>query len=215
MVEQHGHVIEPPRQPDTSGEVGLDHDEIKAELRALLDDVDTHSLGSFATSGSIPHAVNPGINVDDLGGIGLPLSRRDALELSKVAHQAPFGKRTETIVDESVRKTWELNSSQFTLQNPRWQQCMQGLVGRVANELGVVGGAKAVRAELYKLLLYEEGAFFERHKDSEKASGMFGTLVVALPSSHQGGDVKTSFGTQERILKTAPASKFGFSYLAW
>ncbi len=215
MVEQLGQLIEPACQPGIPGEAGLDHYEIKAELRALLDDVDTHSLGSFATSGSIPHAVNPGISINDLGSIGLPLSRRDALELSKVAHKAPFGKKTETLVDETVRKTWELNSSQFTLQNPDWQRCLQGLVGRVADELGVIGGAKAVRAELYKMLLYQEGAFFERHKDSEKASGMFGTLVVALPSGHQGGDVQTSFGNQERILKTAPASDFGFSYLAW
>jgi len=215
MFEQYDHVIEPPREPSTPGEVGLGYDEIKAELRALLDDVDTHSRGSFATSGIIPKAINPGITVNDLGGIGLPLSRRDALELSKVAHQAPFGKGIETIVDQSVRKTWELNSSQFALQNPDWQRCIQDLVGRVANELGVIGGAKVVQAELYKLLLYEEGAFFDRHKDSEKAAGMFGTLVVALPSSHQGGDVQTSFGTQERILKTAPTSNFGFSYLAW
>ncbi len=31
-------------------------------------------------------------------GIGSPLSQRDALELSKVAHQAPFGKGIEKTV---------------------------------------------------------------------------------------------------------------------
>lgn len=188
---------------------------IKAELLALLDDVDIHSLGSFATSGSVPHAVNPGLTINGLGGIGLPLSTRDALELSTIAHQAAFGKGTETIVDTSIRRTWELDPSQFVLQNPSWQRCVHDLTAHVASELGILSGDKAVRAELYKLLLYEEGAFFERHKDSEKAEGMFGTLVVALPSSHRGGDVLTTFGDRKQTLSTSSSSDFGFSYLAW
>jgi len=215
MADQCGRVIEPRRESCTSDEVELDCDEIKAELRALLDYIDTHSLESFATSGNIPNAVNPGITVNGLGGIGLPLSQRDALEFSKVAHQAPSGEGFEKIVDQSIRRTWELSPSQFALQNPDWQRFIQDLVGRVANELGVVGGAKAVRAELCKLLLYGEGACFDRHEDPEKAAGIFGTLVVALPSSHQGGDVHTSFRDQKRISKTAPGSDFGFSYSAW
>ena len=197
------------------GDTLLGFDEIKAELLTLLDDVDTHSLGSFATSGTVPQAVNPGLTINGLGGVGLPLSVRDAWELSKIAHQAPFGKGTETFVDTNVRKTWELDPSQFTLQNPEWQQCVHGLTTRVATELGILRGDKDVRAELYKLLLYEEGAFFDHHKDSEKAEGMFGTLVIALPSSHLGGDVEASFGDQKQILSTSPSSQFGFSYLAW
>ena len=111
--------------PDTSSEAVLDSDEIKQELRVLLSDIDTHSLGSFATSGALNTAINPGLTIHDLGHVGLPLSTRDALEVSRVAHQAPFGKGTETIVDTSVRKTWELNSSQFALRNPAWKNvCM-------------------------------------------------------------------------------------------
>ena len=37
------------------------------------------------------------------------------------------------------------------------------------------------------MLVYEAGGFFAPHKDSEKAPGMFGTLVVTLPSTHAGG----------------------------
>ena len=43
-----------------------------------------------------------------------------------------------------------------------------------------------VRAELYKVLLYEPGSFFKKHRDTEKADGMFGTLVVQLPSRYIG-----------------------------
>lgn len=203
---------------DTDADLGYtswSDNKTKADLRAALDDIDKQSLGSFATSGIVPNSANPGLDVKGIGGIGLPLSARDAVEISKVCRQSPFGKGSETVVDTSVRKTWELNPSQFELQNPDWQRCIQGLVIRISNELGVAGGNQHVRAELYKMLLYEEGAFFESHKDSEKAPGMFATLVVALPSSHEGGDVETSFGDHKQSLKTSPSSNFGFSYLAW
>ena len=38
-----------------------------------------------------------------------------------------------------------------------------------------------VSARLYKLLLYEPGDFFARHRDTERMNGMFGTLVIELP----------------------------------
>ncbi len=44
-----------------------------------------------------------------------------------------------------------------------------------------------VKATCYKLLLYEEGDFFLPHRDTEKEQGMFGTLVLQLPSSYTGG----------------------------
>ncbi len=61
---------------------------------------------------------------------------------------------------------------------------LQRVVAAAARALGVDG---EVRAELYKLLVYAAGDFFVEHRDTEKAPGMFATLVVALPSPHEGG----------------------------
>lgn len=44
---------------------------------------------------------------------------------------------------------------------------------------------------------------------------MFGTLVIALPSPHNGGQVVAKFGGQTRYLVTEKTSDYGFSYLAW
>lgn len=71
------------------------------------------------------------------------------------------------------------------------------------------------RVERYKLLLYETGAFFKAHKDSEKSPGMFGTLVICLPSEHTGGEVHLVRGGKTRILETAKQSQHGLSALAW
>jgi hypothetical protein len=60
-------------------------------------------------------------------------------------------------------------------------------VARAAADLGCEG--TTVSAEFYKLLVYDEGGFFVAHRDSEKTGGMFGTLVVVLPSEHEGGEL--------------------------
>ena len=50
---------------------------------------------------------------------------------------------------------------------------------------------------------------------TEKAPGMFATLVIALPSEHTGGDVVVQLGDEKHILKTQGVCDFGYSYLAW
>jgi 2OG-Fe(II) oxygenase superfamily len=46
-----------------------------------------------------------------------------------------------------------------------------------------------VAEDFYKLLLYDVGSFFVDHWDTEKAPGMFATLVIVLPSPHSGGEL--------------------------
>ncbi|KAI0448745.1 hypothetical protein F5B21DRAFT_496537, partial [Xylaria acuta] len=71
-----------------------------------------------------------------------------------------------------------------------------------------------VKTELYKLLLYEKGSFFKRHKDSEKAPGMIATLSICLPSRYKGGEVHLSHAGNNRVFDTSQ-SIFDVSVLAW
>ena len=50
---------------------------------------------------------------------------------------------------------------------------------------------------------------------TEKAPGMFATLVIALPSEHLGGDVVVQLRDEEQILKTQGLCDFNYAYLAW
>lgn len=68
---------------------------------------------------------------------------------------------------------------------------------------------------LYKLLLYGEGAFFKPHTDTEKLPGMYGTMVVCLPSTHSGGDVHLPHGQKNQTLSTDTGSAYDISALAW
>ena len=47
-------------------------------------------------------------------------------------------------------------------------------------------------AEFYKLLIYETGGFFVPRQDTEKIKDMIATLVICLPSEHQGGQLRIS-----------------------
>lgn len=85
------------------------------------------------------------------------------------------------MVDTSVRHTWELDHTQFKLANPRWSAYVDSLLAEAVRCLGI----QKMRAEPYKLLLYEEGSFFKRHKDSEKVPGMitYNIQTSFLPNS--------------------------------
>ncbi len=42
----------------------------------------------------------------------------------------------------------------------------------------------------------DEGSFFVQHRDTEKATGMFATLVIVLPSNYSGGELVIRHGEQ-------------------
>ena len=142
------------------------HDEaVSSDFRSdLLESLDMIGHGSFAASGPLAD-INPGLYVEGLGKIGLPLSERDAKALALVCNRAPFGKGSETFVDTAVRKTWEVNPDKVRFRNSKWQSQVDHAVIKVTEGLGIIGGPGTVRAELHKLLLYESGAFFDTHRE--------------------------------------------------
>ncbi|KAH0157794.1 hypothetical protein KCU67_g7769, partial [Aureobasidium melanogenum] len=184
---------------------------IKKDLLNYLDNI--ASSGDFATMKSFSKlSVNPhvrlfGADSQEEVEIGIPLVLQDAQKLIKVARQAPFGKGEQTIVDTSFRNTWELNPSQFSLSN-EWQPYVDTLMRSACDGLGVK--TNDIKAELYKMLLYEKGAMFKPHADSEKTKGMFGTLVISLPSAHFGGSVILSHNGKQHEFQTSY-----HEYLAW
>ncbi|KAI0479394.1 hypothetical protein GGR56DRAFT_690765 [Xylariaceae sp. FL0804] len=185
-----------------------DYVKVKEYLHACLEEI--QATGAFATSRRHGSYVNPGLTVGDTL-IPLPLVPRDAETIKSRCRQAPFGRGEETVVDTSVRNTWELDHTHFKIANPVWKAYLDVLVREAAQALGMAG----VRADPYKLLLYEQGSFFHRHKDSEKAPGMIATLVICLPSLHEGGSVELSHAGKTTIIDTAKASNFSLTSLAW
>lgn len=188
-------------------------DELRKGFLKTLNDVSGSNV--FARTENGVELLNLGLQINNLGRIGLPLSEHDAKAIISEARQSPFGKGDQTLVDQTVRKSWELNPTHFQLCNPAWQDAIQNIVSTVYESLDLMCGSSNVKVDLYKLLLYEEGAFFRSHRDSEKAPGMFGTLAICLPSLHEGGLLKLKHNGTEVRFDSSSNSEFGSSWSAW
>ncbi|KAH9849223.1 hypothetical protein C2E23DRAFT_888412 [Lenzites betulinus] len=207
-------------EDDASEDKAQDEDilapsDIKGELAGILGG-DLEFAGTFSFNKTYPTAPNPALNIDGLGTIGLPLSTRDAAAIKSCSEQAPFGKVDQTIVDTSVRDTWEIDAAKVVhFANDSWELFMQQTVRDVCEVLGVNFAASKPRAELYKLLLYETGSHFLPHVDTEKVNGMFATIVVVLPSKFTGGTVHVKHGDLHSEYDSSGGSLTNTSVLAW
>ena len=92
--------------------------------------------------------------------LGLPLCDCQLKSIIDSSTPAPFGRGEETVVDTSVRRTWQLSPTQFSINSSQWEDQLQTLLDKVARELGCDSNM-TVTCELYKLLLYEPGGFFK------------------------------------------------------
>ena len=136
---------------------------IRNQLAGCLSHV--RYAGSFTSSRVSQLNVDPGLYINDIGSISLPLTLENAKAIMKAAHQAPFGRGSETIIDKSFRNTRELNVDCFQLRNPAWTQYLQDIVTPLGIALGFTDSPAGIETVLYKLLLYEEGAMFKPHKE--------------------------------------------------
>jgi hypothetical protein len=118
-------------------------------------------VGDFATFDQYASHRIRSIKVKDVGDVLLPLQEAQARQMIEKARLAPFGKGTETIVDTSVRNTWELSPDQFELGS-EFNDQLDLIRAKVRVDLGI---RTNIRAELYKMLIYEKGAMFKPHKE--------------------------------------------------
>uniref|UniRef100_A0A0L0NGR3 Prolyl 4-hydroxylase alpha subunit Fe(2+) 2OG dioxygenase domain-containing protein n=1 Tax=Tolypocladium ophioglossoides (strain CBS 100239) TaxID=1163406 RepID=A0A0L0NGR3_TOLOC len=183
------------------------HVGLKQDLLSDFSSIQTP--GSFASFGALARQPPTGLFVEGVGDIAMPLGEAQARQLMAKARQAPYGKGSDTIVDTAVRNTWELDAEHFTFRDPAWPGYVRALCARVAQDLGI---NTTIRAEIYKMLVYERGAMFKVHTDTEKIPSMFGTLVICLPSAHQGGEVVLKHCGEKKIFKTSDATQ---SYACW
>ncbi|KAI9775128.1 MAG: hypothetical protein M1839_001439 [Geoglossum umbratile] len=192
---------------------------IKQQLHSALSRI--ASTGSFTTFNPCLNAPNPGLFVKDIGFISLPLLERDAHSIIQASLQS-FGK---DFALASARMIKELDPERFELRNPAWQQTLQDIVNSVA--LDTAAGMSTVKAEPYKLLLYQRAARSKpqeqyvvgwpkpRPCDPEKRPPVFGTLEICLPSKHEGGELYITREGQTKILDSSKSSGFGYSFMAW
>ncbi len=182
---------------------------INADLAAILQTVQTP--GDFFAAGECALHV-PLIEVGSVGPIALPVLPAQAAQLIAVAERAPYGRGADTLVDNAVRRTWQIGADRVHIKGRHWNAMLEGVVEIASTGLGAGTG---VEAELYKLLVYDEGSFFVEHRDTEKSPGMFATLIVALPSLHTGGELVIRHREREARLDLRCADVSGLAWAAF
>ncbi|MEX2214237.1 MAG: 2OG-Fe(II) oxygenase [Phycisphaeraceae bacterium] len=183
---------------------------IHKQLLSALGKIDRP--GTFVASGEV-EPVLAGLEVAGVGTVAMPLIESQAALLKKESRQAPYGKGIQTRVDTDVRRVWEIDAQQVSFANPQWPQVLEQVVSAARNELGLE--KQELDAQLYKLLLYEKGSFFLPHRDGEKRDRMVATLIIALPSAHEGGELVVRHEGRERTIDFAPLSRFQTQFAAF
>ncbi len=168
--------------------------------------------GDFYAFGAV-ETVLPALSVEGAGAISFPVPASQAREIIAAAERAPYGKGAETLVDESVRKVWQIASDKISLSGKGWEKTLEDIIAATATGLGCQDAK--IEADLYKLLVYDEGGFFVAHRDSEKTGGMFGTLVISLPSAHEGGALIIRHDGRETSLDLCPREPGEVRYAAF
>ena len=133
----------------------------------------------------------PGLCIEGIGEIPLPICPQQLEILLSKASKSSYGDGLETGNDENVRKSHEFTADKFHFENPEWNKQIENVFNKIAIKLGcTVENVKYVKGYPYKLLIYQKDGHFVEHRDTQKAEGMFATLIVQLPSKYQVVDDK-------------------------
>jgi hypothetical protein len=169
----------------------------------MLDKI-TAALGAIDTGGTFATELTCSadalhLQVDGVGLLRFPISAAAAKELCAVARPAPFGKRDRTLHDRRVRDSWEIGAEQIEIDADAWQAALGPQLTLLQERLGLPEDG-TLEASFDKLLIYGPGQFFATHQDSERADDMVGSLVVELPSRHEGGGLAVEHQKEKKVF---------------
>ncbi len=191
------------RRPEGAASASTGHtptaDDLLGDVATALADIEAE--GAFATRLACD-SDELRIRIDGVGPLRFPISVAAVQKLRAVARAAPFGRRGETLHDTSVRDTWEIAPARIRIDAPRWQRILEPALAVIRQRLGLPEGG-TLEAVLDKLLVYGPGQFFAPHQDSERADDMVASLIVQLPSRHQGGALVVEHRGQKKVFRHA------------
>ena len=126
--------------------------EVQKEFHKCIESLETHAIRPFSTSGQIHSPANPGLSINGIGPVGLPLSERDALDIIKVSRKA-----SKTRSKQSDQTVWDLDSDQFDIRNPGWGRTLLTIKPQLSRWLSLRDDSALWSIQLDRLRLYGEG----------------------------------------------------------
>ncbi|TQC42516.1 2OG-Fe(II) oxygenase [Rhodococcus sp. WS4] len=180
----------------------------QSKIAALLGDVD--APGSFSSR----RTASPDdlwLEVRGVGQLHVPIPTGQARELRRIARPARYGLGEQTLIDPTVRDTWQIPRSRVKIDKRRWNRTLLPILDELAAGLGMPAGSRLI-AELHSMLVYTRGQFFRPHQDSEKDDRMVASLVITLPGTFSGGSLVVEHGGERTVYRS---SKDKLSFVAF
>lgn len=106
----------------------------------------------------------------------------DSENIISLATPASFGKGTETVLDENVRKALEIKEDRIEISYTNFD-----ILSNKFNNF--VPKNKKFVYKFHKMHIYTEGGKFTKHKDTIHGLNHYATLVVFIPGSFCGGEL--------------------------
>ena len=163
----------------------LNHDEkLENEFELLLSTLPNNYFCEGITG--LPQVVIP--DIDESIPIKYPIDNKTLNKMQASTQKSKFGRGTQTIYDSNTRNSFELNKNQFKLPKFETDSKKSYLLETIRKSL--MPHIDFIIAEPYKLIIYEKGCFFNKHKDHKSTPLHFGSLILLLPykNGYQNGD---------------------------
>ncbi|KMU86422.1 hypothetical protein CIHG_04211 [Coccidioides immitis H538.4] len=164
------------------GSIAITHSQDRCDVLRQSSPV---TLYWSSKDGTICKTILPGSNADSNTG--------SFQTLVEDCTPATFGLGHRDVLDPSYRHAGKLDTGRFgTTFHPAdfgiLDSVEQTLLPNISSSLENALEFRRVRAELYKLNVYSgPSGLFRAHVDTPRSPNQFGSLVVCLPSPHQGG----------------------------
>jgi hypothetical protein len=187
----------------------------KSDLLDCFDSI--HATGSVAKSYLHDNFPNPGLAIEGLGVIGLPLSVPEAERIFQHYQLEPSEKTSKTPLSANSpsARVVSIDASKITLKNSIWSSFFQNVLKRIIRGLGADTPISQVRADLRGLSLSEADAIVKADTGTMNEPGKFAELMIALPSKHAGGLITITYNQSSKYLDIAPDSEFCLRAVAW
>ncbi|EPQ26338.1 uncharacterized protein PFL1_05986 [Pseudozyma flocculosa PF-1] len=129
----------------------------------------------------------PGLTIQDHGPVTLPLV--DKTEADRLAARCSSELRECSSFDDSsepsLQNLLQLEASEIAFSNPAWKAGLARLAPVIAEHLAFPGVELVL--DLQQLLLFSAGGPSQQLCEFGSVDGQFATLIVQLPSAHNGG----------------------------
>jgi len=111
-----------------------------------------------------------------------------------------FGRGETTVLDPTYRNGKEISGQNTDIITSKSHFCGSSAI-EISNAMFV---GKSVELKFYKLAVYEEGGHFDWHMDSTHSDQHHATLLLALNTSWEGGDLKLRRNGVETLVDMHP-----------